>query len=106
MKRRLYIILAVSAVAGLIGLYGLQQQRGAQASTNPIETPQQDTSNAPNTSQQAKAFNKSQFSLDSPTSPWVVVNKKRRFMFYSIRDYMPMVSNLSCLSAQITLQFG
>lgn len=84
MKRRVTIIAAVVLVAGLAAFYGLRQEQDASASKSDTsirnQEPPTEVKKTPPGAQsprQQTAFNKNQFSLEDPQSPWVIVNKKR-----------------------------
>lgn len=62
--------LIVVAAAGFIWY---SYQKDDQATTTPTNTNQQTNNKQP---EQADSFNKKQYSLTDPTSPWVIVNKQ------------------------------
>lgn len=86
MKRHLYIGTLVLVIAGLVGIYGVRQERGASATTTAPQTATRQPATAGPPVPAAATFNKEQFPVSDPTSPWVVVNKQRPL---TPADYIP-----------------
>ena len=64
--KAIFVVIGLILVALLAGMFFLMKP-GSNDDTNTDQP----------TNKQTASFNKKQFSLDDPTSPWVVINKKR-----------------------------
>lgn len=95
-------------IAAAVGFYGIRQERGAIASTEQSPNVAQQKTVTDKLPEQKKPFDKNQFSIDDPKSPWVVVNKKRALnpAHYAPSDLttpnIPLRSNITSQERQVT----